>query len=185
MLKDTPAINVGSQIHQQLISDCPVYPAICVYFIANEMTRHLKEHHMKNTFSVLAAISALIVITLACNMSTANMSSLKISTDKEGKQETTTFKPGETIYAVATISNSPGKTTTKFRLKADDVPGTTKGYVIPGSEVQVELPAGGGTAMYSLPIPASAKGGTFTLEADMHDEKDEKKDGKASTITIG
>ena len=140
---------------------------------------------MKNTFSTFAAISALIVIALACNMSTANMSSLKVSKDKEGKQETTTFKPGETIYAVATISNSPGKTTTKFRLKADEVSGMTKGDVIPGSEVQVELPAGSGTAMYSLPIPASVKGGTFTLEADMHNETGEKKDGKTSPVTIG
>lgn len=140
---------------------------------------------MKNTFNALAAISALILITLACNMSTANISSLKISRDRDSTQETTSFRPGETIYAVAIISNSPGKTTTKFRLKVDDVSGMTKGYVIPGSEVQVELPAGGGTAMYSLPIPGSVKGGTFTLEADMHNDTGEKKDGKTSAIIIG
>jgi hypothetical protein len=139
---------------------------------------------MKNTFSVFAAISALIVIALACNMSTANMSSLKISKDKEGKQETTTFKAGETIYAVATISNSPGKTITKFRLRADEVAGRVKGDVIPGTEVGVELP-GAGMAVYTLPIPAGANGGTFTLEADMHNDAGEKKDGKASPVTIG
>ena len=139
---------------------------------------------MKNSFGAIAALSALIVIALACNMSTANMSSLKVSKDKEGKQETTTFKPGETIYAVATISNSGSKTTTKLRLKADEVSGMTKGEVIPGSEVAVELP-GSGTATYSLPIPSSVKGGKFTLEADMHNEAGEKKDGKTSPVTIG
>ena len=138
---------------------------------------------MKNTFGAIAAISALIVIVLACNASTANMSSLKVSKDKEGTQETTTFKPGETIYAIATISNSPGKTTTKFRLKADEVSGIAKGEVVPGSEVAVDLP-GSGTAVYSLPIPATVKGGKFTLEADMHNETGEKKDGKTSPVTI-
>ena len=138
---------------------------------------------MRNTLGAIAAISALIVIALACNASTANMSSLKVSKDKEGTQETTTFKPGETIYAVATISNSPGKTTTKFRLKADEVSGMSKGELIPGSEVVVDLP-GSGTATYSLPIPSSVKGGKFTLEADMHNETGEKKDGKTSPVTI-
>ena len=137
---------------------------------------------MKNTFSTFAAIAALLTVALSCSMSTANMSSLKISKDKEGKHETTTFKPGETIYAVATISNSPGKTTTKFRLKADEVPGRTKGEVITGTEVAVEL-SGTGTAVYSLPIPAGVKG-TFTLEADMHNEAGEKKDGKTAAVTI-
>jgi len=138
---------------------------------------------VKNTFGAIAAISALIVIALACSASTANMSSLKVSKDKEGTQETTTFKPGETIYAIATISNSPGKTTTKFRLKADEVSGIAKGEVVPGSEVAVDLP-GSGTAVYSLPIPATVKGGKFTLEADMHNEDGEKKDGKTSPVTI-
>jgi len=139
---------------------------------------------VKNTFGAIAAISALILIGLACNMSTANMSSLKVSKDKEGKQETTAFKPGETIYAIATISNSPGKTMTKFRLKVDEASGMTKGEVVPGSEVAVDLP-GSGTATYSLPIPSGVKGGKFILEADMHDDTGEKKDGKSSPVTIG
>ena len=147
------------------------------------MTQLSKEHQMKNAFSTFAAVATLILIALACNMSTANMSSLKVAKDKSGKQETTTFKAGETIYAVATISNSPGKTTTKFRLKADEVSGRTKGEVILGSEVAVELP-GTGTAIYTLPIPASVIGGTFILEADMLNETGEKKDGKTSAITI-
>ena len=139
---------------------------------------------MKNTFGAVAAISAFIVIALACSASTANMSSLKVSKDEGGKQETTTFKPGETIHAAATISNAPGKTTTKFRLKADQVAGMSAGDVIPGSEISVDLP-GSGTATYQLTIPTSVKGGKFTLEADMINEAGEKKDGKTSPITVG
>ena len=139
---------------------------------------------MKNTFGAVAAISAFIVIALACSASTANMSSLKVSKDEGGKQETTAFKPGETIHAASTISNAPGKTTTKFRLKADQVAGMSAGDVIPGSEISVDLP-GSGTATYQLTIPTSVKGGKFTLEADMINEAGEKKDGKTSPITVG
>lgn len=139
---------------------------------------------MNNTFGAIAAIFALTFIALACSASTANMSSLKVSKDEGGKQESTAFKPGETIHASATISNAPGKTTTKFRLKADEVPGMTKGDVIPGSEISVEL-QGSGTTTYQLTIPASVKGGKFILEADMMNEAGEKKDGKTSQITVG
>ncbi|MGD9628314.1 MAG: hypothetical protein AB7V18_03630 [Pyrinomonadaceae bacterium] len=138
---------------------------------------------MKNILSTLTAVTALTIVALACSASTANMSSLKVSKDEEGKQETTKFKPGDTIYAVATISNAPGKTTTKFRLKADNVSGITKGEVIKGSEVSVDLTTSG-TTTFTLPIPASAPDGTYILEADMHNEAGEKKDGKTSTITI-
>ena len=139
---------------------------------------------MNNNLGAIAAISLLIFIVLACNASTANMSSLKVSKDEGGKQESTVFQPGETIHASATISNAPGKTTTKFRLKADEVPGMTKGDVIPGSEISVDL-QGSGTATYQLKIPTTVKGGKFTIEADMMNEAGEKKDGKSSPITVG
>lgn len=138
---------------------------------------------MKTRLTIFISIAAFIAVAAACNVSTANMSSLKVAKDKEGKQETTTFKPGDTIYGIATISNSPGKVTVKFRLKADDVAGTPKGEVIKGSDVPVELPSSG-VATYSLPIPVGVAGGKYILEADMINEAGEKKDGKTSPITI-
>lgn len=162
------------------------FKSISVYFpnVTSTFVRfESKEIYVKNTFSAILAVSALIIIGLACNASTANMSSLKIAKDKDGKQEATTFKPGDTIYALATISNSPGKVTVKFRLKADEVAGTPKGEVIKGSEVPVELPSSG-VATYSLPIPVGVSGGKYTLEVDMHNDAGEKKDGKTATITI-
>jgi hypothetical protein len=60
----------------------------------------------------------------------------------------------------------------------------TKGDVIPGSEISVNL-EGSGTTTYQLTIPANVKGGKFILEADMMNEAGEKKDGKTSQITVG
>lgn len=129
---------------------------------------------MKTKFLTSAILA---IFAAACSFTTANMSSFKASKDKEGKQETTSFKAGETIYANAVISNSIGKTTTKVWLQDD------KGKPIPGSEVKIDLPSSG-TANYSLPIPMGVPGGKYTLHADMLDEKGEKKDGKTVDITI-
>lgn len=118
-----------------------------------------------------------MVAAAACSFSTANMSSFKTSKDKEGKQETTTFKAGETLYANAVISNAPGKTTTKIYVQDE------KGKLVEGTQVKVDLPSSG-VANYSLPIPAGLSGGKYTVYADMLDEKGEKKDGKSVAISI-
>jgi len=138
---------------------------------------------VKKRISILLTLAALAVVAGACSFSTANMSSLKTSKDKEGKQETSAFKAGETLYAGAVISNAGSKTTTKFALVAEDAPGLKKGDVVPGTEVKVDLPSSG-TATLTLPIPAGHKGGKFTLTADMLNETGEKKDSKSVPITI-
>ena len=138
---------------------------------------------MKNRYTFVIATAMLAMAAIACSFSTANMSSFKTSKDKEGKQESTTFKGGETLYANAVISNAGGKTTTRFYLVADEAPGLKKGDTVPGSEVKVDLPSAG-TAQYSLPIPAGIASGKFTLNAEMLDDKGEKKDSKSTAISI-
>lgn len=140
---------------------------------------------MKNKLQFAFSLAALFVVGLACSASTANMSSLKVGKDEGVKQETASFKTGDTIHAIATISNAPGKTTVKFNLAADDVAGMTKGEVVPGANVEVVVPDGGGTATYEATIPGGAPAGKYTLSADMHNESGEKKDGKTASITIG
>jgi hypothetical protein len=114
----------------------------------------------------------------------ANLSSFKTSKDKDGTQEATTFKAGDTVYANAVVSNAPGKVTVRMYLTADaDVAGVKKGETLPGSEVKVDLP-GSGTAKYSLPIPAGMNSGKFRVVAEMLNEAGEKKDSKSAAISI-
>jgi len=138
---------------------------------------------VKSRLAFFISVSVLAFTAMACNMSTANMSSLKVSKDKDGKQESTSFKSGDTIYANATISNSISKVQVKFRLNAEDVAGMAKGETVKGSEVTIDLPSSG-NAIYSLPIPVGVKSGKFTLVADMMNDAGEKKDGKSATLTI-
>src|SRR5262245_17889356 len=85
-----------------------------------------------------------LVVAQACefSVSTANLSSLKVSKDKAASQEASSFAANDTIYAVATVSNAPGATKVKGRLVADDVEGLPKGP-ISGLETTVDLPGSG------------------------------------------
>jgi len=139
---------------------------------------------MHNKFQAAFSIAALLVVGIACSMSTANMSSFKVGKEEGVKQESANFKTGETIHGIATISNAPGKTTVKFHLSADEVAGMTKGQKVPATDVDVVVPDGGGTATYEATIPPGAPTGKYILNADMHDEAGERKDGKTVAITI-
>jgi hypothetical protein len=138
---------------------------------------------MKNKFLAVSALALAFIVMQGCSFSTANMSSFKTSSDKDGKSETTSFKGGDTLNARAEISNSISKVTVKFALVVEDAKGMTKGETVKGSEVKVELPSSG-VASYSLPIPIGAPGGTYKLNADMINEAGEKKDSKSVNITI-
>ncbi|MET0753827.1 MAG: hypothetical protein ABWZ66_10660 [Pyrinomonadaceae bacterium] len=129
------------------------------------------------TFSVVSIAALFILIALGCNVSTANLSSLKTSKDKDGKEETTSFHVGDTIYAKAAVSNNPGKVKVKISL-ADP-----KGETLKGSEVDLNID-GDASANYSLPTGEGMPAGSYKLTADMINEAGEKKDSKSATITI-
>ena len=139
---------------------------------------------MKNVkiYSVLS-FCLVVFIVLACNASTANLSSFKMTKDKEGKEETTSYKTGETMYGFAVVSNNPGKVKVKFSLVVEEAEGMKPGEVIKGSDVSVDMD-GSGTATYTLPIPAGAPGGKYKMNADMINEAGEKKDSKSVSVTI-
>jgi hypothetical protein len=130
-----------------------------------------------NMFSIGVITTLALFLMLACNASTANMSSLKTSSDKEGKSEATKFKVGDTIYGAATISNNPGKVKVKLYLV------DPKGETLKGTDVSVDLD-GDGIARYNLALPDGMPAGSYKLNADMINDSGEKKDSKSATVTI-
>lgn len=127
----------------------------------------------------------LVIVALACNFSasTANISALKLGKDKAISQETTSFAPSDTIYAVATISNAPGKVKVKGRLVVDEVAGQESGPV-PGIEETLDL-GGSGTATYTFtPPPNGWPKGKYKIEVIMMDEAGQQKDQKTASFTV-
>jgi hypothetical protein len=141
---------------------------------------------MKNIKSItlFSLLSLALLIASGCSFSTANMSSFKTSSDKDGKTETTDFKTGDPIFARAVISNNPGKVKVKFTLVPEaDLEDMKKGESVKELEKSFDL-EGDGVATYTLTPNASFPGGSFKINAEMLNENGEKKDGKSVTITI-
>lgn len=134
---------------------------------------------MKNLklFSVAALFAFAVLVMQGCSFSTANMSSLTTSKDKDGKEATTSYKAGDTIYAKATIANNPGKVKVKYSLM------DPSGKVMSGSEVSVDID-GDGFASYTLPTTPALAAGSYKLNADMMNESGEKKDSKSAALTV-
>lgn len=134
--------------------------------------------------SLVAGAVLILALASACSFTTANISSMKLSKDKEGTSETNTFAPGDSIYAIATVSNVPSKVTLKFRLFTEDVEGQPKNEPVPKFDTPIEIP-GDGYGTYSLsPPPAGWPAGKYRIEVTMHIESGEQKDQETATFTV-
>lgn len=129
------------------------------------------------------ASGLLAVAVLACSASTANISNVKIGKDKSVSQETNSFEANDPVYAVATISNNPGKVKVKGRVDFEDVAGQQAGPV-PGLEKTLEMD-GSGTAIYTFtPPPEGWPKGKYKVEVIMINEAGEQKDQKTSSFSV-
>ena len=139
----------------------------------------------KNRVNLMLCLGLLVLAGVACNFSasTANLSGLKLGKDKEVSQETSTFGENDTVYAVATVSNAPGKVQVKGRLSVDSVEGEQAGP-IPGLEKTLDL-EGSGTATYTFtPPPSGWPKGKYKVETFLLDEQGQQKDTKSASFSV-
>ena len=135
-------------------------------------------------WSVVIAAALTLTLVSACSFTTANISSLKLSKDKDGKSETNTFAPSDSIYALATVSNVPSKVTLKFRLFTEDVVGQPKNQPVPQFDISLDLPSSG-VGTYSLtPPPAGWPAGKYRIDVAMLIESGEQKDQETTSFTV-
>ena len=130
----------------------------------------------------LLAAGALVAVVLACGASTANISNLKIGKDEPVSSEASTFQGTDAIYAVATISNAPGKVKVRGRMLFDNVAGQTAGP-IPGLETTVDLP-GSGTASFSFKPTEAWPKGSYKIEVTLMDDTGAQKDQKTANFSV-
>lgn len=136
-------------------------------------------HHLASA----TALVFFIALLFACSFSTAHLSSLKVGKDRAVSQETNSFAPNDPVYAVAAVSNAPGKIKVKGRLVVEDVPGEKAGPV-PNLERTLDLD-GTGTATFSFtPPPNGWPAGKYKIEVIMLDDKGEQKDQKSASFTV-
>jgi|ERR1051326_4918498 hypothetical protein len=137
----------------------------------------------KNRWDVILAFGLLVAVVLACGATTANISSLKVSTDEQGKNEAKSFKPGDKVYAVAQISNNGGTVQTKFRILYDDVEGQSAGTPVPGAEKTLDV-EGDRPAIFWITLPTGGfKNGRYKVDVSMLYSGDQK-DQKSATFEV-
>jgi len=137
----------------------------------------------KSRLSFVIATGLLLAVVLACNVSTANLSSVKISKDKTASSETSSFGPNDTVYAVGTVANAPGKVKVKGLLAFEDVEGQKQGP-IPGLEKTLDL-EGSGTATYTFtPPPDGWPKGKYKIDVILLDDAGAEKDKKSGTFSV-
>jgi len=138
----------------------------------------------KSRWNLTLAMGLILAVAAACNWSTANISSLKVSKDEEGKNEASNFGPGDKIYAVAQISNNPGKQSVKFRVLYDDVKGQKSGDVVQGAEKTLEVDGSRPAIFWITLPPAGFENGRYKFDVVMTNEKGEQKDQKSATFNV-
>ncbi len=136
-------------------------------------------------WNLALGLGLILAAALACNFnfSTANISSLKVGKDQSVSTETSTFSPKDTVYIVATLSNTSDKWKMRCRLYFDDVEGQKKDEMVPDSEQTLELPSAG-TASYKYTWGGGWPAGKYRAEVVMISEGGEEKDKKTANFTV-
>lgn len=140
-----------------------------------------------NRWNLALALSIIVVAALACNYSftTANVSKLKLTKDKNGQTETDKFGPTDTVYGVATISNTSNKQKVKIRLLYDDVKGQDSGKLFPGTEATSVISGASDVPLNFSPPASGWSNGRYKVEFTMYDEEGNKQvDQKTATFTV-
>jgi hypothetical protein len=139
----------------------------------------MKSNHLASA----SAFVILLALLFACNFSSAHLSSLKIGKDRAVNQETSSFAPNDPFYAVATVSNAPGKVQVKGRLVIEDVPGEKPGPV-PSLERTLDLDGSGAATFSFTPPPNGWPVGKYKIEVIMLNDKGEQKDQKSASFSV-
>ena len=139
----------------------------------------MKSNHLASA----SAFVMFLALLFACNFSTAHLSSLKVGKDRAVSQETNTFAPNDSFYAVATVSNAPGKIKVKGHLVVEDVEGQKSGPV-PGLEKTLDLDGSSSATFSFTPPPNGWPAGKYKIEVIMLDDKGAQKDQKSASFTV-
>jgi len=131
-------------------------------------------------------VGLMLAAAAGCKFSftTANISSLKLSKDEEGKNEASSFAPGETVYAIAAVSNVPGKVTVKFRFFTEDVQGQPANAPVEAFDRTLEVTEDRYLHYFVSPPPQGWPPGKYRIEAVMLTESGEQKDQENATFTV-
>lgn len=90
---------------------------------------------MKKNYSIVMAIFALLVSSLACSLVTGglkemSLENLRMAYDEDGRNLTTVFAPSDIFFVVGDLNNAPADTVVDAKWIADQIEGYDSGEII-------------------------------------------------------
>jgi hypothetical protein len=128
----------------------------------------------RTTLLFLPVCAAFLILTLgACNFSasTANISSAKMATDKDGKNPTKAFSPDEPFYCIVELSNAPDDTKVRAVWTAVKAEGAD-----PNTKIdEAKATSGSGQLQFYLSNDGSWPTGDYKVDLYLNDDKEPSK----------
>ncbi len=138
---------------------------------------------MTNKINFTAAFGILMLISLACSFSTANLSEIKFGKDDSASSPSTKFKPEDEIFVVTSVNNAGGKNKVKFRLLFDDVEGAKSGTVAYKAEKELEV-EGSREVYFNFSVQSGIVPGSYKTEVILTGEDGKELDRKTAAFTV-
>ena len=117
------------------------------------------------------ALASLFLSACSFNASTANISSAKMATDKDGKNPTKTFSPDQPFYCIVELSNAPDDTKVRAvwtAVKAEGADANTK-------IDEASATSGSGQLQFNLSNQGSWPTGDYKVDLYLNDAEEPTK----------
>lgn len=125
----------------------------------------------KNKLSILLAVIALVISTLACALGgEPTLSNVRLAKDSDGNELATVFGPNETVYAVSDLSSGVKGNVIQSKWYAVDVADVEPNYLIDTADITIEEDLFSGTIYFNFEPPTDGwPTGTYKVEVLFND----------------
>jgi hypothetical protein len=127
-------------------------------------------------------LGCLLVAVSACSTA-PKINSMKLGKDEKVSKQEDTFQAGETVYAVAEITNAGSQSKARFRLVYEDVAGQKSGEMVTGAEKILDV-EGDKTVTFFANLPSGFQNGRYALQLRLADKDDNPVAGQSATFTV-
>ncbi len=115
---------------------------------------------------IVLALAAILLSVLACATLSGEltMSNFRTAKDQEGTQPTTTFAPGDTIYAVMDLSNAPKGTVVSSKWYAVNAEGVDPNTELDTADITTDQELFTGNLYFYFPPATTWPAGSYKVE---------------------
>jgi hypothetical protein len=137
-----------------------------------------------NKLSFLTSLGLIFFVIIGCSMEPSGIDSIEVSKDKEGKQTTKTFNPGDTVHVKVTPGTFIGKAKIKSYMTAgEDFDDIKKDEKVSKTEQVLEI-KDDEFATFSIELFEDHPGGKVNIVAELINDEGKKLDTKTVELKI-